>query len=428
MRKKGLKKIVLVITAIVFSLYSCYQVYRMVYSPVRTETALFVTATDTIETTGYVIKDEEIISGNTNGVISYLVEDGERVEKNGKIAQLYSSAEDAIVDKQIKSLSTEIDRLNSINYSKNFSSGNPETIDKQIFNNMIGLISDVNKSEFTNICNNRNNLLYSINARQVMTGKVNNFNDRISILKSQKSELEKNHRTNTGEIISPQSGYFVSKIDGYEGKIPYSSALSITPNQLKSSIKPDDISNAKAVGKLMKSPNWYIACLIPSDKVTKLSAGKELTIELPFASTQSIPCVVAAINQPDKNGEAALVLRCDYMSRELSMVRNEPITINVDKYGGIRVSKKSLHESTVSGQITDESGNQISKTQKVKGVYTLYGGELVFKQVELIYADKNYVICKLNIDRNTNLTGKTVQLYDQVVTEGIDLYNGKIIK
>lgn len=428
MSKKNLKSISLILAGTIFAGYIGYQAYKAFYSPIKTETALYVTSNDTIDTTGYVIKDEEIIEKSGNGVLSYLIEDGERIEKNGEIAQLYASAEDAVIDKQIKSLEGEINRLNSINYAKNLSSGNPETINKQILNSMADLILDVNKAELINIGDDRDNILYSINARQIMTGKVKGFDDRISKLESKKSELSKKYKNSIGRVTSPQPGYFVSKIDGYENKLPYNSVFSLTPKQLRADIKPDDISSKNVVGKLIKKPTWYIACLVSNDKAIRLGLGKELTIKLPFASTEDIPCTVAAVNQADKTSDAVLILSCNYMSRELSMLRKESMKINVNTYNGIRISKRALHQETLSRRVKDEKGKETTQTQKVKGVYVLYGGELIFKQIVSLYADKNYIICNPDPDRGLLFTEDTIKLYDQVVTEGTDLYNGKVIK
>ena len=61
----------------------------------------------------------------------------------------------------------------------------------------------------------------------------------------------------------------------------------------------------------------------------------------------------------------------------------------------------------------------------------LYGGQLDFVQ---IFSEKDvngYAVCKTELseaEEKNLVTERTVQLYDQVVVGGVDLYDGKIVK
>ena len=47
--------------------------------------------------------------------------------------------------------------------------------------------------------------------------------------------------------------------------------------------------------------------------------------------------------------------------------------------------------------------------------------------MSIVYAGDDFIICNENPDKGKLLNGTTVALYDKVVTEGGDLFNGKII-
>ena len=69
--------------------------------------------------------------------------------------------------------------------------------------------------------------------------------------------------------------------------------------------------------------------------------------------------------------------------------------------------------------------------ENVKGVYVLYGGKLQFVQVFSDHSVNGYAICKTELSSSEQemlVTSSTIQLYDQVVVEGTDLYDGKIIE
>ena len=116
------------------------------------------------------------------------------------------------------------------------------------------------------------------------------------------------------------------------------------------------------------------------------------------------------------------------MSDALSKLRQDNIEIIVNEYEGLKISKSALHDDEVTYYEEDASGNDIEKKERVQGVYIVYGAELVFKQVAITYAGDDYIICNENPDEGLLLNGSTISLYDKVVVEGGDLFNGKIIQ
>ena len=59
----------------------------------------------------------------------------------------------------------------------------------------------------------------------------------------------------------------------------------------------------------------------------------------------------------------------------------------------------------------------------------LHGTEIRFRQIIPLFSTSSYVICKQYPDESDDLmTDETVQMYDEVVIEGTDLYDGKVVK
>ena len=59
----------------------------------------------------------------------------------------------------------------------------------------------------------------------------------------------------------------------------------------------------------------------------------------------------------------------------------------------------------------------------VTGVYVLSGINAVFKPIEILYSDSNYVICKNDVQSSSG-----IRMYDEVILGGSDLYDGKTVK
>ena len=116
------------------------------------------------------------------------------------------------------------------------------------------------------------------------------------------------------------------------------------------------------------------------------------------------------------------------MSKELSEARNEPIEIGMGTYTGLRVSKKAIHDDYTEKITYDDNNNKKTETKKVQGVYVLYGSEVQFKEISIVYSGKDYVLCDPTPEDGVLFSDDTISLYDQVILEGDDLYDGKVIK
>ena len=154
---------------------------------------------------------------------------------------------------------------------------------------------------------------------------------------------------------------------------------------------------------------------------------EKVTVTLPFISKDSIESRIYSINQDSKNSGAVLVLACDYMNPDIANIRHENVNINTLNYSGLKVSKRALHEDYVTKTVEKKNGETVEKRKKVQGVYVLYGSELVFKEISITYSTSQYVLCNPTPEEGVLFNGKTVQLYDQVVIKGDNLYDGKVV-
>ena len=115
------------------------------------------------------------------------------------------------------------------------------------------------------------------------------------------------------------------------------------------------------------------------------------------------------------------------MNRGLLEARRDPIEIGMGTFSGYRVSKRAIHDDYVTKVTYDENDKPHKEKKKVQGVYVLYGSEVQFKQISILYASKDYVICDPDPPEKVLFNGDTISLYDKVIVKGDDLYDGKVI-
>ena len=394
---------------------------------IATETVYRTKAFETIDSKALIARNEEYLSYSSNGVLVYDVDDGGKVTANGTIATAYASQEDVAVIQQIEQLDERIAFLESINQVNNSPSVGLDTVNAQINERMIDLIKGVNTRDFGNLTNTEQSLLTSMLRKQIVTGKQGDFTEKINALKAERDALKSSTGASIGTVKSPDAGYFVSKVDGYEKTFDVSKLDEITAEDVENA-QPAEIDESAYIGKIIKDVNWYVLCPITSDQAANLThASSSVKVRLPSVLDEPIPAKVLYVNNYSNNEKAIAVLQCNYMSDALSYLRHDNVEIIVNEYEGLKIPKSALHDDYVTYTVTDDKGNDTEQREKVQGVYIEYGTELVFKQVAIAYSGDDYIIVNEEPPDGTLLNGSTVSLYDKVVIEGGDLFDGKII-
>jgi hypothetical protein len=106
------------------------------------------------------------------------------------------------------------------------------------------------------------------------------------------------------------------------------------------------------------------------------------------------------------DGNSIYVFECDRLTSAVVQGRTAQFKLVINSYGGLRVSRGALRYDD-----DDE-----------RGVYVVRGTELVFKKINVIYWGEDYVICSQESGDDY------LKLYDRIVTEGKDLYDGKVVE
>ena len=152
-------------------------------------------------------------------------------------------------------------------------------------------------------------------------------------------------------------------------------------------------------------------------------------MDIPLANNHNISVELQCINQENKNSDAVVVLKGSYMNQEMINLRREDISIIKNTYNGIYVSRNAVHDQQITETVTDKNGKEKTVKKTVKGVYILVGNELLFKQIVPVYTGEGFIICMQNPKDEDLVTDEigVLKAYDEVVVEGANLYDGKII-
>jgi len=400
-----LKRILTALVSLFLIAYVGYQAYLSLYHSVKTERVYSSTVRDAVTAKGFVLHNETIITASLgSGVIDYTRNNGERVSNGGVIANIYATAQDAENQRRLQQITSKISQLKDANAAGNISVLDVNMLDNQINEVFLKLASQTALSSLDDFYNMQSKLLSLLNKKQIATGTVKNFDDEIAALSLQNSELSHKTGGSIKTLTSPVSGYFVSSVDGYEGLYDTSKILSISTADITrlENTKPAPASGA--VGKVVSEYEWYITCILSEEDARKINIGSSLNARFLLSSENEVPVTVSAINK-SSDGYAVL-LKCEYMTNKLAVMRMQTVQLIANEFTGIRVDNSYIHIQ----------GNQ-------KGVYVQDGNIATFKNIMPVYSSNGYTISAIDPTDSTRL-----QVYDELIVNGDKLYDGKIIK
>lgn len=402
------KRILIALLSVLLIVYVGVQGYLIFSASLETITADKQIAYDTVKTTGVVYRSESVIRQKTDGYVFYTVQDGNRVSKNGNIAHVYPSVEDALAQQQLELLDAEIASLTSINAQGSSNRASLNSINQQINQTWLSISRMAQMSAYGEINALHAKLLTLLNKKQLTIGKEENFDKRLAELKTERAALAASFQKATATVASPVAGYFVGSADGFEGVLNTEDAESLTVGDIEQALTlQPSVDGTDFVGKIVGDYEWYLACVLPLENVVTLKKGLQLSVCMPFVQTEPLQMTVVSLNKA-ADDRVAVVLQCTQMSGALSTVRREQIEIRLTQYEGIVVPDEAIHFND----------------QHEAGVYVQDGNILRFRRIQVLHHNETerYSVCAIKDDKTY------LQLYDRIVTEGEDLYDGKLVR
>ncbi len=398
LRKNIFKTIGVALVAVLLVAYISVQAVNAL-TAYKTEMAVMHSAYDSIECNGFIIRNESVLSGGENGILRYVLKDGERVSKNGVVAEIYSTEEAVYAKEEYDELTERINRMEESERQAKGGSINLETINTQSRSSLLDMLSAFDNGDMDSVYDISEEYLDLINRRQILTGDLDGYGTLISELKSQRDAAAAKMQTSSSSIRSANSGYFIKSIDGYENSISVEELANITPDMLNS-VTATDMGDA--IGKVVGDYDWYIATEIDNTTAMSLAVGQTYSIDFNVSTAEKVPATVKYMNRFDNT--TVVVFSCSYMNSTLAHLRSCQIEVILKEYSGLIVNTDAV-------RIADD----------VKGVYVDNGYMIKFKPIEVIYTGDGYMLCKVSEDKSG------LVLYDEVIIGGRNLYDGKIV-
>ena len=398
-----------------------YMLYLKIGKGYRTEMVISTDYSETIDAEVFFIREEVRITSNLSGSYMYSVADGEKVAKDGVIAEVYRNDEQIAISLQLSQIEAEIEQYKELAAQTDVTGVSVDALLKRISTETTQWGEVIRQNDLSQMTNVRVALLQSLCRKQIATGEVKDFSEKLASLTAERKTLRAQYVAPKGQVKSKYAGYFVAENDGYENVLTVDMAKKMTVSMLEG-IVPENVSE-NVVGKVITNHVWYAVCKLDGNTARRLTAGSTLNLVLP-SQTVKTTVKVEAINRESVTGDAIVVLKGEENLSEIATLRQESIKLEIDNHYGLKVNREAVH--ILNADVTTEKdGVTVTEKKEIHGVYIVYGEQVRFCEISPIYWDSNFVIC----DLGAKATGPYSMLkrYDQIVLGGKDLYDGKYI-
>ena len=398
-------KTVSVIVCLIVIAYMVYNAFAYAYSPLTTQRLTQETTfEDSFEFEAITIRDEKVLENNSSGTVIPLAHDGKRVAKGDTIAVVCNSEDDAASYTMLEQAKAEYLRYANISDKNGMQELSADKLNEQIDSAYSDIMDAVSTGIYDSLEQSAADYADKCASKQILTeGSVD--------ISSKLTAIEQKINTLTAEnikyssVTTPNSGYYINTVDGYESVIDYNSVMSLSAEDIQKAIESEPVSGGSYLGKIVESYRWYVAGSVDGKYASSFKTGRSITVNFPDEGIKHVTMKVESVKVSD--GKATVILSSTLMDEEYANMRIETVEVITKSCTGYKVPSEAIR--------FDSENNS--------GIYVLRGKIISFINTDIIYSSDDYVIIS-----SEDEDGSGVAMYDEVIVKGKDLKDGKVIK
>ena len=413
-------KILMVVITLALLIYFGVQGVRYFTDPLSTTLAYHYAVEESISVSGYVVRDEQVLSSESSGLLQLLREEGERVSAGGTVAAVFADQASLDLQTEIADLTSRIEQLE---YAQEAELGVEITqrLDNQIHQSILSYRSALEAGRFQDAEEQGETLRSQVLKRDYSVSGDEDLTTQLQELQSQLRTLQSQAAGSVRRITAPAAGLYSAVVDGYETVLTPESLTDLTPSALESVTA--DASVQSNVGKLVLGETWYYAAVLTAEEaqdLEKAAEREELYLRFAQGVDTDLPVTLESIG-PEENGQVVAILSGELYLSQLTLLREQSAQIILSSVEGIRVPREAVRLVTE----TEENEDGTVTETTVSGVYCVSGREAEFKPVEVLYSNENFALVEANVNSNQELL--RLRPGDEVIVSARDLYDGKVV-
>ncbi|MDD4066841.1 MAG: HlyD family efflux transporter periplasmic adaptor subunit [Clostridia bacterium] len=303
--KKRINKRAIVICIAIFLLFICmlYSFIAYVSNPVNKVTVIQGEISKEQSVSGYIIRDEKIISTNMVSDIALTIADDSRAGKNDIVATYISKSQEELEGK-ISDLDIKIQE--AMEDQTNIYSTDTKKIEIEVDNLLSKVDLENNRQTILQYKEQINNL---IEKKAKMIGELSSSGSYINQLIKERNSYEKDLNESIDYIKTDRSGLISTRIDNLESVLNIDSLADITYSQLEEyNLRSDEII-ACSSKSLKVIDNYYCYIITEVNSIEdKYEVGDTISIRLNYGNTEKTKAEIFDIKDSD-NGKKMLIFK-----------------------------------------------------------------------------------------------------------------------
>lgn len=380
----------------------------------------------------YLFRDEQLLYAEGSDVCLYTVRDGERVGVGDSFGTAYAVGDGAMAADLQERLNAYGDRIALLEEIGGLGTPADARAEADAVNKRyLGLLNAVSRGDLAAVEGYADGMLDGIGRYDILTGATGD-GATVASLEAERAALMAG-ATAVGNLTTDRSGYFYYEADGFESVFDYSTVMTMTAAEFFTMTEQSaQTVPAGVVGKMVWSPVWYAAAYVTADEAavfqSGLTDGTSYTMLCGDSGDLSIDMTVERI-VPDGDN-AMVVFSTTRMPEGFSYdrcLRAETVSYSVSGY---RIPTEALVTLR-----SEETGKDVT------GVYVLAGNVVEFRKVRTKARRDGYIIAETYTEVQSVLESLDeaqyeamtadgwdyLNLNDNIITSGNELYEGKVI-
>lgn len=386
----------------VVSLYVVMQCFVIFGQSYKTETAIQYTMADSVTLDGVVSFASVPVEGS--GDLGYLVQDGERVSNGTVLAECYTDDSQGLLRERLDRLGRTIDLLSK---SQNSTGNDLSVLTNQTRQALYNLLDKLDTAEYSGISDAEDDFLLAQNRLQINTGQTGDFTQTISTLQTEYDEINA-QLSSLQTITATTNGYFSSTEAAPTITTDQQALDAASPMELQQMLADGfPTADTNRAGQIATGFSWRFYTVCDLETAARFDGITSVKISVPGKQNTPLAATLVEVTPSEEDGIAKLVFECQSINAEILSFGQETAQIDIKTYEGIRIDKQALH-------IVDGA----------RGVYVKYGNLQRFLKITILYEDENYILIP---DDGAIGTDNEVRLYDEIIVQGTNLQDGKLL-
>ena len=370
-----------------------------------TVTAIAYEVGDGFQSTGFVVRDEQILKA-PEGINVLLRTEGERVAKGEALAATFADEGAQEAQMRIDELEQELERIESVLGTLSTTQGSAG-LDGQLQQELVSFTAQTVRGDLAAAGQSANSLKATVLRRFLDEEGRDAMRAQAQSLRSELASLRSRLAGAVTQSTAQRAGFFSGTTDGYDRILTVQtvSTISVSDYDEITRMKPE--APAGTLGRLITSPQWYYVCEARRTDLEGCKVGDWLSVEFAFDVYEPLRMRIERISDPVDERQI-LVLSCEDHMEQAARLRTQQADIILHTYQGVRVPKQAIY-------FDNETGSA--------GVYVLVGAIARWKDVDIIYEAQDYYLVRQDNSETSNLWAG-----DEVILTKQEIEDGKVVE